>query len=40
MYEMFFGLAINDLRRLAYEYASVNKIDRVFDKSFKMAGRD
>lgn len=40
MDERFFGLTINDLRRLAYEYAEANKIDNRFDQSSKMAGRD
>lgn len=39
MDEMFFGITINDLRRLAYEYASPNKIEHRFDNSSQMAGR-
>ncbi|CAH2108284.1 unnamed protein product [Euphydryas editha] len=40
MDERYFGLTINDLRRLAFEYASANKIENRFEKSSKMAGRD
>lgn len=40
MDERYFGVTINDLRRLAYEFAEVNKIDHRFDTSARMAGRD
>lgn len=40
MDELFFGLTINDLRRLAYEFAEANKIQHRFNESLKMAGRD
>lgn len=40
MDEWYFGLTVNDLRRLAYEYADANKIVHRFDKRCKMAGRD
>lgn len=40
MDELFFGLGINDLRRLAYEFAESNKILHRFDRTTKMAGRD
>lgn len=38
--DMFFGITINDLRQLAYEYATANRIENRFDTSTKMAGRD
>lgn len=40
MDDRYFGLTVNDLRRLAYEYADANKIVHRFDKRCKMAGRD
>lgn len=40
MDDRYYGLTINDLRRLAYEYADANHIEHRFDKSCKMAGRD
>lgn len=40
MDDKFSGVTINDLRRLAFEYAEANKIENRFDKSSKMAGRD
>lgn len=40
MDDRYYGLTINDIRRLAYEYADANHIEHRFDKSCKMAGRD
>lgn len=36
----FFGITINDLRRLAYEFATANNIEHRFDDSCKISGRD
>ncbi|KYN16480.1 hypothetical protein ALC57_11260, partial [Trachymyrmex cornetzi] len=40
MDDLFFGLNINDIRRLAFEFAESNKISHRFDTEVKMAGRD
>lgn len=40
MDEIFYGVTINDLRRLAYEFATANKIEHRFNDSLHMAGRD
>lgn len=40
MGEMFFGLTINDMRRLAYEFAVASNIQHPFNDKSKMAGRD
>lgn len=39
MDEKFFGITINDLRRLAYDFAVANKIDHRFDYSYGVWSR-
>eukprot|EP00794_Sanderia_malayensis_P018367 gene18367-20214_t len=36
----FYGLSINEIRRLVFEFAEQNKLDHPFNKEKKMAGRD
>ncbi|CAH1995382.1 unnamed protein product, partial [Acanthoscelides obtectus] len=38
--DRFYGLTLNALRKLAYEFAEVNKISNKFDKTTKMASKD
>ncbi|XP_012549673.2 uncharacterized protein LOC105842267 [Bombyx mori] len=38
--ERFYGLTLNTLRKLVYEFAEVNEIENRFDKTTKMAGKD
>jgi len=40
MEEMFFGLTVTDLRRLAFQLAERNGIDHPFNKETKLAGED
>eukprot|EP00794_Sanderia_malayensis_P006443 gene6443-7173_t len=36
----FYGLSINEIRRLVFEFAEQNKLDHPFNKEKKMAGKD
>ena len=40
MDQMFYGLSINDIRHLVFEYAEQRGIENPFNKAKKMAGRD
>lgn len=40
MDNLFYGITIQSLRRLVFQYAELNKIPNRFDKATKMAGRD
>ena len=40
MDQMFYGLSINDIRHLVFEYAEQRGIENPFNKTKKMAGRD
>jgi hypothetical protein len=40
MNQVFYGLSINDIRALVYEYCEKNNINNNFNSDNKMAGRD
>ncbi|XP_072383364.1 uncharacterized protein [Diabrotica undecimpunctata] len=40
MAKLFYGVTRNELRRLAYSYATVNNIPNTFNDTIKMAGKD